>query len=41
MEAAKWLADRGFGRPAPTLDAGTGEGKPMAIVLTWDDGGPA
>jgi hypothetical protein len=36
MEAATWLADRGFGKPAQMLATAGDEGVPP-IILTWGD----
>jgi hypothetical protein len=37
MEAATWLADRGFGKPAQVLEHG-GDPETLApIILTWGD----
>jgi len=37
MEAATWLADRGFGKPAQVIAHG-GDGENLApIILTWGD----
>jgi hypothetical protein len=37
MEAATWLADRGFGKPAQVIAPG-GDGENLApIILTWGE----
>jgi hypothetical protein len=37
MEAATWLADRGFGKPAQVIAHG-GDGENLApIILTWGE----
>jgi hypothetical protein len=38
MEAATWLADRAFGKPAQMLEHGGDPGCPVPILLTWGDG---
>jgi hypothetical protein len=38
MEAATWLADRGFGKPAQMLQH-SGSEIPVPIALTWGDVG--
>ena len=37
MEAATWLADRGFGKPAPMLEHAGNPETPVPIVLRWGD----
>jgi len=37
MEAATWLADRGFGKPAQVLEHGGDPENLAPIVLTWGD----
>ena len=39
MEAAAWLADRAFGKPAQVLEHGGGPDHRAPIVLTWGDAG--
>jgi hypothetical protein len=39
MEAATWLADRGFGKPAQVLAHGGDPDSPVPIRLTWGDVG--
>ena len=42
MEAATWLADRGFGKPAPTRENDAPDIGDFAIVIAdhQDDGNP-
>jgi len=35
MEAATWLADRGFGKPSQVLEHGGNPDHRAPIVLTW------
>jgi len=39
MEAATWLADRGFGKPAQLLEHGGDPDHRAPIVLRWGDVG--
>ena len=38
MEAAAWLADRGFGKPVQQLDVGGVAGQPLAVRVEYADG---
>ena len=40
MEAAAWLADRGFGKPVQTLEHSGSADNPIPILLTWGDVAP-
>ena len=37
LAAASWLADRGWGKPAQTLEHSGPEGQDLKIVLKWTD----
>lgn len=37
MEAAEWLADHGFGRPAQAVQVTGDEGGPMEVTVVWPD----
>jgi hypothetical protein len=37
MEAATWLADSAFGKPAQVMEHGGDPGNRVPVVLTWGD----
>ena len=39
MEAATWLADRGFGKPSQVIEHGGDPDTPVTIGLTWGEVG--
>lgn len=41
MDAAAWLADRGFGKAVQTLEHAGEIAQPVRVALKWSDGEPA
>src|SRR5215831_17184304 len=38
IDAATWLADRGFGKPVQQLEVGGPDGEPMRVLIEYADG---